>query len=192
MKKLIALLLMSFIFIVGCSDTSNEREPITLETDEEAENTEKTNDDESSDELETLDTEDIPEEFQGLGLEKFERVESGVTSNITLEYEDNIVLQQTTENSANFEDVGLTIDAANEENAALYSEYTSIFDVTYETEIIYVGANEKVTIDYRKQRDEMEKLNSLFMDEIPKVSRDTTVEAAIEYFKSEGYTHVQD
>lgn len=135
MKKLIALLLMSFIFIVGCSDTSND---------------------------------------------------------ITLEYEDNIVLQQTTENSANFEDVGLTIDAANEENAALYSEYTSIFDVTYETEIIYVGANEKVTIDYRKQRDEMEKLNSLFMDEIPKVSRDTTVEAAIEYFKSEGYTHVQD
>lgn len=196
MKYLITLLLMSILFVAGCAQASNDRAPITLETNEAAESTEGTDDGEESLETEDETTEevieDIPEEYQGLGLEKFERTESGVTSNVTLEFEDNIVLQQTTENSGNFADVGLTLESATEENEALYNEYASIYDVTYETEVIYVGANEKVIIDYRNQRDEMEDLRSIFMDEIPKIGRHTTVEEAIEYFKSEGYTHVQD
>ncbi|MFC3899671.1 DUF1307 domain-containing protein [Aliicoccus persicus] len=190
MRKLLMLMLVSVFFIVGCNNDSNDRDPITLDTDEAASDTEETKVSEDAEDTEPV--EDIPEEYQGLGLEKFERVESGVTSNVTLEFEDNVVLQQTTENSANFEDVGLTLESATEEEANLTADYSSIYDVTYETELIYVGGTEKMIIDYRNQRDEIETLNSLFMNEIPILTRDTTVEDAIEFFIDEGYTHIQD
>ena len=190
MRKLLILMLASVFFIVGCNNDSNDRDPITLETDEASSDTAETEISEDTEDTEPV--EDIPEEYQGLGLEKFERVESGVTSNVTLEFEDNVVLQQTTENSANFEDVGLTLEGATEEEASLAAEYSSVYDVTYETELIYVGGTEKMIIDYRNQRDEIETLNSLFMDEMPIVARDTTVEDAIEFFIAEGYTHIQD
>lgn len=187
MKKFYMLILSLSVFIVACND-DNDRDPITLDTDEESTTAEMSEEIEESEE----EPAEIPEEYRGLGIETFNLEESGVTSSVTLEYEDNIVLQQTTVNTANFADINLTLESAREEVSILESEYTSIYDVTYETELIDAGGNETVVIDYRNQRDEMETLESLFMSEIPKVGRATTVEEAIEYFISEGYIQSEE
>lgn len=185
MKRLYVLIVCLSVFIVGCNTASNDRDPISLDTEEASENTE------TQDEIEEEPAEiiEIPEEYAGLGVETFTRNEAGVTSTVTLEYEDNIVLQQTTLNTGNFADIGLTLETAREEVSTLEANYASTYDVSYETELIDAGGNETVLIDYRNQRDDMETLESIFIDEIPKVGRETTVEEAIEYFISEGYTH---
>lgn len=185
MKRLYVLILCLSVFIAGCNSAANDRDPISLDTEEASENTEGL--DETEEESEEI--VEIPEEYAGLGVETFTRNETGVTSTVTLEFEDNIVLQQTTLNTGNFADIGLTLETAREQVSTLATNYASTYDVTYETELIDAGGNETVLIDYRNQRDDMETLESLFMDEIPKIDRDTTVEEAIEYFVSEGYTH---
>lgn len=191
MKKLNTMLLIFFaIFVVACGN--NDAQYVTLDTETDATLTEgenADNDEVATDDAETETEREINPDYAGFGVEKLVKEADGGKSTVTLEYQDDKVLMQTVENTANFENLTTTYEEATEESATVMGEYNSLVGVNYEQEMIEAGINEKITIDYRTGGDiSSYNLSSLIFDSVPMLSKDTAVLDAVDLLEAEGYT----